>query len=162
MKADRSDRHEARYSMLYGGPRSDRDVILAVRALVTDALGWTADDVLPADDALPSGVGAAVAAGMSEPWICVRADLPAALRADLWGFGFALAVAVQDDAVRSGRGGLLYVGLDRRPATGRGVAQTGALLLRRLGRPGANTSFPVHLVYAWRSGVSDHEVSRAA
>ncbi|MEU5996228.1 hypothetical protein ABZ837_00175 [Streptomyces sp. NPDC047197] len=102
------------------GLQSDRHVILAVRSLITDTLGWTAEDVFPRDEGLPRDVGAAVAVGVNQPWICVRADLPAGLRADLWGFCLALAVTMQDGGMPLGRGRALYVGQGPKPVTGPG------------------------------------------
>ncbi|WP_438290803.1 hypothetical protein [Streptomyces sp. HUAS TT7] len=132
------------------GWQPDREVILAVRSLITDTLGGTAEDILPGEAVLPWDVGAAVAAGVAEPWICVRADLPAGLRADLWGFCLALAVTVQEGAPPMGRGGFLYVGQHPRPITRPGTALLAALILQRLGRRSGDTAFPVHTVYAWR------------
>lgn len=101
-------------------------------------------------------MGAAVVVGVPEPWISVRADLPADLRAHLWGFCLAVALAVRDGSVTPHRAGLLYVGLERRPVTGPGVALLGALILQRCGKPSPPRDFPVHHVYTWPTEQGEH------
>src|SRR5690242_9297054 len=99
------------------GWRSDREVVLAARAVITEHLGGEAEDILPSDGWVPSALGAVVAApdrtGAPRPFVAVRAELPTGLRADLWGFGTALAAAVADRRAEPGAGGLLLVGRER-------------------------------------------------
>ncbi|MFC9846260.1 hypothetical protein ACFWFF_29240 [Streptomyces sp. NPDC060223] len=130
------------------GWRSDREVILALREVITDHLGGEAGDILPSDGPVPDGLGAVATApyrnGVPRPCAFVRADLPTDVRADLWGFTTVLAVAMADGLVAPGTDGLLLVGCERRPVTGRGWGLAGSLIVQRLGRRPGDGDFRVY------------------
>lgn len=132
------------------GWRSDRTVILAVRALVTEALGGVAEDLLPGEVELPDHVGAVVACSwrwnQPHPYVYVRADQPTDLRADLWGYATALAISVGEGRVPLGESDFLLVDNRRSPVRRPNTALLAALLLQRLGRRATDCDF---LVYQW-------------
>lgn len=130
------------------GWRSDREVVLAVRAVITEYLGGEAEDILPSDGFVPDALGAVVAApsrnGTPRPFVAVRAELPVGLRADLWAFGTALAVGLVGSRAESGAGGLLLVGRERHLVSGPGWGLAAALIVQRLGRRPGDCDFRVY------------------
>ncbi|WTW98262.1 hypothetical protein OG216_35165 [Streptomycetaceae bacterium NBC_01309] len=128
------------------GWRSDEEVIQALKELIVEALNGVAEDMPP--DARPAdAVGAAVtfgvdASGTSRPFVWVRSDLPSPLRADLWGFCMALAARTETD-IEPDEDGIWYVGVQRSPVTGPGVALLGAVVAQRFGRRPDDCAFPV-------------------
>lgn len=132
-----------------GGGRRYSDVIIALQSLIEEKLGGFAYDLMPAefDTALPVGGVAGITrrnpGGEPRPCVFVRADLPADLRADLWGFCTALAVCACDGTVRLDEDDMTLVGLERRPVTEQGPALLGALLIRRFGGVPGNCDFPL-------------------
>ncbi|MEU1185808.1 hypothetical protein ABZ464_51020 [Streptomyces sp. NPDC005820] len=135
------------YGPLHGW-RGDEEVIAAVRTLITDALDGTAEDVPEEAYPLPEGVGAAVTMGYDEqgaphPLVWVRTDIPSGLRADLWGYCAALSVSFDRVDVEPDADGIYYVGMERSPVTGPGVALLAALTLQRMGRRPDDCAFPL-------------------
>ncbi|WHM36004.1 hypothetical protein [Streptomyces sp. BPTC-684] len=130
------------------GWRPDREVILALRAVITEHLGGEAGDILPSDGLVPDALGAVVAApstnGTPRPFVSVRAQLPTSLRADLWGFGTVLAVEMADRRAEPGAGGLLLVGRERHPVIRPGRGLAAALIVQRLGRRPGDCDFRVY------------------
>jgi hypothetical protein len=130
------------------GWRPDREVILALREVITDHLGGEAVDILPSDGLVPDGLGAVATTryrkGAPRACVYVRADLPADLRADLWGVTTVLAAAMADGLVEPGAEGLLLVGRERRPVTRPGWGLAGALIVQRLGRRPGDCDFRVY------------------
>jgi hypothetical protein len=130
------------------GWRPDREVILALREIITDHLGGEAGDILPSDGPVPDALGAVATAlyrdGAPRACVYVRADLPTDLRADLWGFATGLAAAMADGHVEPGTEGLLLIGRERRPVTRPGWGLAGALIVQRLGRRPGNCDFRVY------------------
>jgi hypothetical protein len=131
------------------GRRSHSEVIIALQSLVEEELGGFAYDLMPGEFDTRLAVGGV--AGVStrhlgdepRPCVFVRADVPADLRMDLWGFCTALAVCACDGTVRLDDDGLGLVGLERRPVYRRGPGLLGALLVRRFGGDPGDCDFPV-------------------
>ncbi|MER6534548.1 hypothetical protein ABT215_12205 [Streptomyces sp900105755] len=135
------------YEALHGW-RGDDEVIAALRTLITDALNGTAEDVPEEAYPLPESVGAAVAIGYDEqgaphPLVWVRTDISSGLRADLWGYCAALCVSLDRLDVEPDENGIYYVGMERSPVTGPGVALLAAVTLQRMGRRPEDCAFPL-------------------
>ncbi|MGW1614913.1 hypothetical protein ACWCQZ_36830 [Streptomyces sp. NPDC002285] len=127
---------------------SDEEVITALRTLITDALAGTAEDMPDEVYPLPEGVGATVALGYDEqgalhPLVWVRTDIPSGLRADLWGYCAALSASLDRVDVEPDEDGIFYVGMERSPVTGPGVALLAAATVQRLGRRPEDCAFPL-------------------
>lgn len=130
------------------GRRSHSEVIIALQSMVEEELGGFAYDLMPGefDTRLAVGGVAGVARRRGDaprPCVFVRADVPADLRVDLWGFCTALAVCACDGTVRLDDDGLGLVGLERRPVHRRGPGLLGAMLVRRFGGDPGDCDFPV-------------------
>ncbi|MFG3295661.1 hypothetical protein ACGF3G_43565 [Streptomyces sp. NPDC048179] len=135
------------YAPLHGW-RSDEEVIAALRALITDALAGTAEDMPEEAYPLPDGVGASVAIdyddqGEPHPLVWVRTDISSGLRADLWGYCVALCVTLGRVDVEPDENGIFYVGMERSPVTGPGVALLAAVTVQRMGRRPDDCDFPL-------------------
>ncbi|MGC9543347.1 hypothetical protein [Streptomyces sp. UG1] len=135
------------YAPLHGW-RGDEEVIAALRTLIIDALAGTAEDMPEEAYPLPEGVGAMVAIGYDEqgalhPLVWVRTDIPSGLRADLWGYCAALSASLDRVDVEPDENGIFYVGMERSPVTGPGVALLAAAIVRRMGRSPEDCAFPL-------------------
>ncbi|NNN30437.1 hypothetical protein HLK59_08665 [Streptomyces sp. S3(2020)] len=128
------------------GWRDDDEVITALRALITDSLDGTAEDIPEDVYPLPEGVGAAVTIGYDEqgephPLVWVRTDIPSGLRADLWGFCVALSASPDKAGAEPDENGVYYVGMERSPVTGPGLPLLAALTVQRVGRRPGDCDF---------------------
>ncbi|HEX5534757.1 MAG TPA: hypothetical protein VFX33_13535 [Actinomycetales bacterium] len=135
------------YAPLHGW-RSDEEVIAALRMLITDALAGTAEDIPEEVYPLPDSVGAAVTIGYDDqgaphPLVWVRTDIPSGLRADLWGYCVALSVSLDRVDTERDENGIYYVGMERSPVTGPGVALLAAAMVQRMGRRPEDCAFPL-------------------
>ncbi len=135
------------YEPLHGW-RSDEEVIAALRTLITDALAGTAEDIPEEAYPLPDGVGAAVTIGYDDqgaphPLVWVRTDIPSGLRADLWGYCAALSVSFDRVDIEPDEDGIFYVGMERSPVSGPGLALLAAVTIQRLGRRPEDCAFPL-------------------
>ncbi|MGW3102838.1 hypothetical protein [Streptomyces sp. NPDC001100] len=135
------------YEPLHGW-LSDEEVIDALRTLITDALDGTAEDIPEEAYPLPDGVGAAVTIGYDDqgaphPLVWVRADIPSGLRADLWGYCAALSASLDRVDAEPDENGIFYVGMERSPVSGPGVALLAAVTVQRLGRRPEDCAFPL-------------------
>ncbi|MFI2239440.1 hypothetical protein [Streptomyces chrestomyceticus] len=135
------------YEPLHGW-RSDEEVIAALRTLITDALAGTAEDIPQEAYPLPARVGAVVtmgydAQGAPHPLIWVRTDIPSGLRADLWGYCASLAVNYEHLDNEPDKDGIFYVGMERSPVNGPGVALLAAVIVQRMGRHPEDCAFPL-------------------
>ncbi|MCI4142257.1 hypothetical protein [Streptomyces sp. MMS20-AI2-20] len=135
------------YAPLHGW-RSDEEVIAALRTLINDALAGTAEDMPEEVYPLPDGVGAAVTIGYDDqgaphPLVWVRTDIPSGLRADLWGYCVALSISFGRADTESDENGIYYVGMERSPVTGPGVALLAAVTVQRMGRRPEDCAFPL-------------------
>lgn len=125
---------------------SDEEAIAKLRSLLVDTFGAMADDV-PDGTPVPEGVGAAITFGQDgeggeHPLVFVRTDIPSGLRADLWGFCFALAAWPDTVNAEAGEDGICYIGMAGAPVTGRGTALLASLLIQRVGRRPGDCAFP--------------------
>ncbi|MEU3190530.1 hypothetical protein ABZ686_07755, partial [Streptomyces sp. NPDC006992] len=128
------------------GWRGDEEVIAALRALITEHLAGTAEDIPATACPLPEDVGAAVTIGYDEhgephPLAFVRTDIPSGLRADLWGFCVAASMGVDHLDVAPDEHGIYYVGMERSPVTRPGPALLAALIVQRMGRRPGDCAF---------------------
>lgn len=135
------------YAPLHGW-RSDEEAIAALRTLITDALAGTAEDMPEEVYPLPDGVGATVAIGYDDqgvlhPLVWVRTDIPSGLRADLWGYCAALSASLDRVDAEPDENGIFYVGMERSPVTGPGVALLAAIIVQRMGRRPEDCAFPL-------------------
>ncbi|MGK3106124.1 hypothetical protein [Streptomyces sp. WAC05858] len=135
------------YAPMHGW-RNDEEVIEALRTLITDALIGHAEDMPEEVYPLPDGVGASVAIGYDEqgaphPLVWVRTDIPSGLRADLWGYCAALSINLDRADVEPDENGIFYVGMERSPVTGPGVALLAAVTVQRMGRRPEDCAFPL-------------------
>ncbi|MBV7700932.1 hypothetical protein [Streptomyces sp. TRM70350] len=135
------------YAPLHGW-RSDEEVIVALRTLITDALAGTAEDMPEDAYPLPDGVGATVAIGCDDqgalhPLVWVRTDIPSGLRADLWGYCAALSASLDRVDAEPDENGIFYVGMERSPVPGPGLALLAAVTVQRMGRRPEDCSFPL-------------------
>lgn len=135
------------YAPLHGW-RSDEESIAALRTLITDALAGTAEDMPEEVYPLPDGVGAMVAIGYDDqgvlhPLVWVRTDIPSGLRADLWGYCAALSASLDRVDAEPDENGIFYVGMERSPVTGPGVALLAAVIAQRMGRRPEDCAFPL-------------------
>lgn len=135
------------YAPLHGW-RGDEEVTAALRTLITDILAGTAEDMPEEAYPLPDGVGATVALGYDDqgtlhPLVWVRTDVPSGLRADLWGYCAALSASLDHLDAEPDEDGIFYVGMERSPVTGPGVALLAAVMVQRLGRRPEDCAFPL-------------------
>lgn len=137
---------DSQWAPLHGW-RSDEEVITALRALITDALGGMAEDIPDEAYPLPEGVGAAITFGYDKEGeghalVWVRKDLPSGLRADLWGFCVALAGFPDRIDSAADEDGICYIGIEGTWVPGPGTALLAALTVQRMGRRPGNCAFP--------------------
>lgn len=141
-------------SALYGaGPwapingwRTDNEVIAALQDLMSEVGVSEGREVPPQECPFPEAVGVALAfgvdaAGENRSFVFVRADLPSALRADLWGFALAVASGAPCPDMEPDADGIVYVGSERHLVKRRGAGLLAALMLQRLGRRPGHCGF---------------------
>ncbi|WP_267246604.1 hypothetical protein [Streptomyces sp. PR69] len=130
----------------WDGWRSDDEVLKVLLEYAAFFLKGVVEGIPEGMYPLPDGLGAVVAVGHDSEgpahrMVFLRGDLPVALRVDLLGFCFALALRPEYGDREPDEHGVFYVGTEAGPVCGLGTALHGALIIQRMGRRPGDCAF---------------------